>query len=242
METDGPRARILEAAGPIFAEKGFEAATVREICQAAGVNLAAVNYYFGGKEQLYQEALAHAHPRKSGPRAELDWPEGTPPEKKLRDFIHRLVEHLLGVHASPWQERLFVRELLDPTPAFRELVREHFRVGFGQLQGILDEILPADTPRHKRDQIGLSIIGQCVYYRSSRNILPLIVGEEELQAYYGIDELAEHIAHVSLAALGRAPPVGGPPGWPAGTIGTSPREPDGATAAGSRRSDTETPS
>jgi AcrR family transcriptional regulator len=42
-----PRERLLSAAGREFAERGYEAATVRDICLAAGVNLAAVNYYFG---------------------------------------------------------------------------------------------------------------------------------------------------------------------------------------------------
>ena len=235
MATDDPRSRILDAAGPIFAEKGFEAATVREICHAAAVNLAAVNYYFGGKEELYREALRHAHPGKSGPQADFHWAKGTPPAQKLRDFIHTLLVHLLSVQESPWQERLFVREILDPTPAFRELVREHFRVHFGQLQGILDEILPADTPRYQRNQIGLSIIGQCVYYRSSRNILPCIVGEEELRAYYGIEQLAEHISQVSLAALGLGPPLAGPGASEAGSSGISPGVSEGHTIAADRR-------
>lgn len=234
MASDEPRTRILDAAGPIFAEKGFEGATVREICHAAGVNLAAVNYYFGGKEGLYREALRHAHPGKSGTQADLRWAEGTPPEQKLRDFIHTLLVHLLSVQESPWQERLFVREILNPTPAFRELVREHFRVGFGQLQGILEEILAADTPRYKRNQIGLSIIGQCVYYRSSRNILPCIVGEEELRAYYGVEQLAEHISRVSLAALGLGPPLAGPDASAARSSGVSPGVSEGLAVAADR--------
>ena len=235
MATDDPRTRILDAAGPIFAEKGFEAATVREICHAAGVNLAAVNYYFGGKEELYREALRHAHPGKSGPQADFHWAEGTAPEQKLRDFVHSLLAHLLSVQESPWQERLFVREILDPTPAFRELVREHFRVGFGHLQRILDEILPAETPLYKRNQIGLSIIGQCVYYRSSRNILPCIVGEEELRAYYGIEQLAEHISQVSLAALGLGPSLADPHASEGGSSGISPGASEGHAIAADRR-------
>ncbi|OHB80479.1 MAG: hypothetical protein A2V98_07300 [Planctomycetes bacterium RBG_16_64_12] len=208
MTHDDVRTRILNAAGPIFADKGYEAATVREICQEAGVNLASVNYYFGGKNQLYVEAVMLGHPAKWAPEARLDWPEGTPPETKLKDFIHALLTHLLGMKTSSWQERLIVREIMDPSPACREVLREHFRVAFDQLQGILDEILPARTTAHKRHQIGFSIIGQCVYYRSGRKIVPLIVGEEELKSHYGIGQLADHISQVSLAALGLGPPLG----------------------------------
>jgi AcrR family transcriptional regulator len=46
---DDTRRQILNIAGEIFAEKGFPSTTVRLICQRAGVNLAAVNYYFGEK-------------------------------------------------------------------------------------------------------------------------------------------------------------------------------------------------
>ena len=55
------REKVLCAAGKIFADKGFKAATVREICQEAGVNLASVNYYFGDKERLYIAAVRTAH-------------------------------------------------------------------------------------------------------------------------------------------------------------------------------------
>ncbi|MFH1265707.1 MAG: CerR family C-terminal domain-containing protein [Planctomycetota bacterium] len=210
MANDDTRTRILNAAGPIFAEKGYEAATVREICQEAGVNLASVNYYFRGKEQLYIEAVMLEHPAKFGPEAKLDWPVGTPAAAKLKDFIHALLTHLLGRKTSPWQERLIVREIMDPSPVCRELLREHFRAAFDRLQGILAEILPADTPSYKRHQIGLSIIGQCVYYRSAQKIVPLIVGEEEIKSHYGIEQLAEHISEVSLAALGLGPSLACP--------------------------------
>lgn len=210
MANDDARTRILNAAGPIFAEKGYEAATVREICQKADVNLASVNYYFGGKEPLYIEAVMLEHPAKSVPGADLDWPAGTPAETKLKDFIHALLTHLLGRKTSSWQERLIVREIMDPSPACREMLREHFRTAFDRLQGILAEILPADTPPFKRHQIGLSIVGQCVYYRSAQKIVPMIVGEEEIESHYGIDQLAEHISEFSLGALGLGPPLACP--------------------------------
>ena len=48
-----------------------------------------------------------------------------------------------GEHTAA--RRRLLREILNPTAAFRELVREHFRVGFGHLQRILDEVLPAES-------------------------------------------------------------------------------------------------
>ncbi len=57
------RSRLLEAAGLVFSDKGFEHATAREICDLARVNSAAVNYYFGGKRPLYVEVLREAHRR-----------------------------------------------------------------------------------------------------------------------------------------------------------------------------------
>ena len=51
------RAVVLDAAGKVFAERGFGEATSKEICERAGTNNAAVNYYFGGKEGLYEEVL-----------------------------------------------------------------------------------------------------------------------------------------------------------------------------------------
>jgi AcrR family transcriptional regulator len=205
MAADDMRTRILNAAGPIFAEKGYEAATVREICQKAAVNLASVNYYFGGKESLYLEAITAAHPAKFGPQGRPQWPEGTRPETKLRDFIHSFLTNLLGQKTGSWQEQLIMREILDPSPACREMMRKHLRLRFDLLQEILDEILPIATPPHKRHQIGLSIIGQCVHYRSGRKIMPLIIGEEEMETHYGVEQLTEHISQVSLAALGLGP-------------------------------------
>ncbi len=208
MANDDARTRILKAAGPIFAEKGYEAATVREICQKAGVNLASVNYYFGGKERLYLEAVERAHPVRIGSGFGPPCPEGIPAETRLKQFIRFLLARLLGVKTSAWQEQLILREVMNPTPACRELLREHFRAGFDHLQGILQEILPPDTPLAKRHQIGFSIIGQCVYHRAARKVIPLIVGQDEFEADYGIDQLADHISQVCLAALGLGPALG----------------------------------
>ena len=62
METQDPtKVRLLEAAGEEFAAKGYDAARIRTICERAEANLAAVNYHFGDKEQLYVQAVLDAH-------------------------------------------------------------------------------------------------------------------------------------------------------------------------------------
>lgn len=51
------REQILEAAWDLFAERGFEAVSVRDVTKAADVNLASVSYHFGGKDGLIQETV-----------------------------------------------------------------------------------------------------------------------------------------------------------------------------------------
>ncbi len=208
MSEDDVRSRIIEAAGPVFAERGYEGATVREICRRAGVNVAAVNYYFGSKERLYAETFARLHPAKRHGPLVLQWPPGTPPEEKLAGFVRTMLHRLLESKTAAWEEQLVVRELLNPTPICRPMMREHFRTGFGQLDEILRELLPAELPEYRRHQIAFSIVAQCVYYRTARNVVGMIISPSERKAYYGTEQLAEHIVRFSLAALGRVSLVG----------------------------------
>src|SRR5713101_107359 len=95
---DATQGRVLEAAGQVFADKGFEGATVREICQKAGVNIAAVNYYFRDKERLYIEAVKSACQRPAQQVPFPDWPAGTPALVKLQDFILVFARRMLNSH------------------------------------------------------------------------------------------------------------------------------------------------
>ena len=51
------RGRILDAAITLFAQHGLKSASIRDICSVASANIAAVTYYFGGKDELYAEAV-----------------------------------------------------------------------------------------------------------------------------------------------------------------------------------------
>jgi TetR/AcrR family transcriptional regulator, regulator of cefoperazone and chloramphenicol sensitivity len=200
--------KILVAAGVIFAEKGFQRTTIREICQAAEVNVAAVNYYFGDKERLYIEAVKQAHALRIRRHTLPQWGTDTRPEQKLRDFVTILLARMLATDDAPWQMRLILREVLNPTKACREIAEENIRPQFEVLLAILSEMLPLETPEHVRRQIGFSIIGQCLHYHLAGEVARMLTPDDEYDAHYSCEQLAEHICNFSLSALGRGELLG----------------------------------
>ncbi len=197
---DDTEHRLLHAAGELFAEKGFDGTSVREICQRAGAgNVAAVNYYFRDKERLYIEAVKSACSRGDENFPYPEWPAGTAPRQKLIDFIRVLTDRMFG-SGPPWARRLFLRELSHPTEACTEFVQKVVRPNAELLGSILTELLPK-VPQRKRSLIAFSIVGQCFFHRFAQPIVTQLVGEEEARNY-DTALLAEHIADFSLAALG----------------------------------------
>lgn len=201
------RERILLAAGREFAEKGYEAATVRDICLAAGVNGAAVNYYFGDKRRLYIESVKHAHEERLRQVPEPRWEPGTPASDKLRDFVGNMLERMLGLGQPPWQVRLMLREVLQPTEACRELVEDYFRPHFDLLVSILDEVAGGRLDGSDLRRVGLSVIGQCFLYRVAGDVVGMLVPPGEVESLHTPPQIADHVTRFTLAALGSASPL-----------------------------------
>lgn len=200
---DPAKERILEAAGAIFADKGFDGATVREICAAADVNVAAVNYYFGDKRRLYFAAVRRAHDCRAAPHPLFDELSGEAPEVRLRTFVVALLHRMLSDDRrgeEPWQSRLMLREVLRPSDACRELVEDHFRPQFEMLLGLLREIAGASADEHFIRRLGFSVVGQCLYYRMAGEVAAMLTPESAPAEEYALPRLAEHIAHVAVAA------------------------------------------
>jgi AcrR family transcriptional regulator len=204
---DDPRERILAAAGQEFAERGYEAATVRDICLAAGVNVAAVNYYFGDKRRLYIESVKHAHELRVKQVPLPEWPSDRPPAERLHDFVDNLLERMLGFGQPPWQVRLMLREVLQPTDACRELVEDYMRPHFAMLVSILDDLCAGRLPESELRRIAMSIIGQCFLYRAAGDVVGMLVPPDEIAALHTPARLADHVTRFTLAALGVAPPL-----------------------------------
>jgi TetR/AcrR family transcriptional regulator, regulator of cefoperazone and chloramphenicol sensitivity len=214
---DLTKIRLLEAAGEEFAEKGFEAATIRSICQRAEANVAAVNYHFGDKEQLYIQAVLEAQRCGSEILPESAFEEGTPAEH-LRVFIHHFLANVLAMSRNnSWHRALMLREMIRPTSACETLVREAIRPRFERLQKILRRVCPGADPR-RLNALSFSVIGQCLHYKVARAVSERLVGPEAYEAL-DVEYLTDHITTFTLAALGQGPPFD-ESGEPAGA-GTS---------------------
>jgi AcrR family transcriptional regulator len=202
---DPTKDRLIEAAGEEFASKGYESARIRTICDRAGANVAAVNYHFGDKEQLYVETVLHAH------RCGLDTPDAdaampAAPADQLRCFVHHFLNHVLAIsYPEDWRHRLMLREMLHPTSASDVLIREAIRPKFECLQGILRRFCP-DADERKLNALAFSVIGQCLYYRMGRPIAERLIGRDSFESL-DLEFLTDHITTFCIAALGCAPPL-----------------------------------
>src|ERR1700677_3172764 len=132
------RTKLLDAAGQVFAESGFQAATVREICSRAGVNIALVNYYFGDKLELYAEVLRYSiGAAKDGNDSPLQkaMQSTAPPEAVLREMILAMVHRIYRADRPGWHFRLMVHELAQPTPAMAAVIDETMRPVYKRVCG-----------------------------------------------------------------------------------------------------------
>ncbi|MCM0753659.1 CerR family C-terminal domain-containing protein [Desulfovibrio aminophilus] len=206
-EPQGTRDRILDAAGVIFAKKGFRAATVRQISEAAGVNVALLHYYFKDKAGLYQAVLddlvdqgVKVFPPDMGVRP------GDGPEARLAGFVRGLLHRLLSTRdwgGYDGKARLIIKELSDPTPFMDQVVERFARPQKEILAGIVSELLaPHAAPRVVR-ACCLSVVAQCLHYGYAKPVIDRLLPGEELHDE-DIALLAEHVTRFSLGGLARA--------------------------------------
>ena len=94
-EKDNTRDKILEAASELFAEKGFQNTTVRDICKKSGAYQLSINYHFGGKENLFREVLLKAYEDTYEANIE-ERVKDLPPEKKLDEIISARVHSIFS--------------------------------------------------------------------------------------------------------------------------------------------------
>ena len=195
------RDALLRAAGEVFAEVGFRAATVRAICRRAGANVAAVNYHFRDKETLYVEVLRHAMARAHA-RHPFDGGlgPGSPPEARLRGFVRNFLGRLFERGEQAWLGRLMAREMIEPSHALDLMVAERIRPMADQLREIIRPIVGPACSEPELRLCGFSIVSQCLFYNHCRSVVGRLFPDQLLTPQVA-EDLAAHITRFSLAAL-----------------------------------------
>jgi AcrR family transcriptional regulator len=201
---DDTRQRLVDAAGRVFAEKGYAAAGVREICEMAEANVAAVNYHFGDKRSLYVTAVRHAQCCWDEDQPNCEWPADMPPVQRLREYIRTMIERRLSSQRPHWHLELMLRELARPTEACQAVVDDYIRPMADALRSILKDLLGDEFPEERGNLIGFSIVGQVMFYYVHQPIIRLLIGDDAYNKLT-VEKLAAHIADFTLAALGLAP-------------------------------------
>lgn len=156
------RAQILEAAGKLFAAKGYARTTSKEICESAGTNIAAVNYHFGDKDGLYAEVLEQAHAQL----VQLSDLEAIQRSAlSHEDTLHALIRLFFqGSSRSKqsWGLSVLVQELLAPSDRLLGLIQSAILPKMRVLRLLVSEILEL-PPDHPAVQRGLAlIVSPCV--------------------------------------------------------------------------------
>jgi AcrR family transcriptional regulator len=152
QDGDATKQHLLDVAGQVFAERGFADATSKEICARAGVNMAAVNYHFGGRGPLYEAVLVEAHQHLLQMEdMQAVMAQQVPAEQKLATILGGIVRRAVGEHAH-WGVKVVLRELMAPTVHAPALVHKAIAPKAMLMLGLVSEIigLPPGSPGLQR--------------------------------------------------------------------------------------------
>jgi AcrR family transcriptional regulator len=198
------RERLLDTAERLFAERGFRAVSVRVITSHAGCNIAAVNYYFGGKENLYREMFrrrlgALREQRISSIRlAMAEAGSGAGLELPLRAFTTAFLEPHLDQSGGRRLMRLFSRELLEPHLKSGTLQREVIEPVHRALVEAIQAVCPGLDARAARRSVH-SLVAQLVHVVHMRNAPGILrgAGRED----FSFPAVVDHIVRFSAAGI-----------------------------------------
>ena len=198
---DATRRHLLEAAAEVFAEVGFRAATVRQICEQAGANIAAVNYHFGDKEELYKAVLKDTYvcAIEKYP-ADFSLPPRATPEQRLRAFVHSFFLRLFSEGPSARPGKLMAREMVEPTSALDVIVKEGMRSMASVLLSIMNDLLGCRVNDETKRLCAMSVVSQVLFYKHCGPVVTRMFPDMKFDEA-ALEQLSEHVTRFSLAAI-----------------------------------------
>lgn len=193
--------KLLEAAAEVFAEKGYREATVQEICQKAGSNIAAVNYHFGGKENLYsqvwrqsfQEAL-RVYPPTGG------LPADAPAQDRLRALVYSHLHRILDDGRLGFAGRIILQEMSQPTHVPCQVRRDAIGPLHELTQQIIKDLLGRYATQRDIGFCQMSVMHQCLSLGFRGGKLPPYLCKGKPSAEL-LDSLIEHTTRFLLHGI-----------------------------------------
>jgi AcrR family transcriptional regulator len=175
---------LLRAAGELFAENGPDGTSIRAIADRADANIAAVNYHFGTKENLYREVLrfvvTEGQDIDAGEYLRAAQQAKAPAE--LTAIIQRLVHARFAAYLSPdkpqWMNRLLIRSFLQPSHVLEEIVRDQFVPDRDNLIAVFQTARP-DMSRQEARLLMHALSAQVCFYIFARTPLLMSLGSDE---------------------------------------------------------------
>ncbi len=205
LKNELTRERILDEAEALFANNGYHAVSVREITTAAQCNLAAVNYHFGNKQNLYLEVFRSRWlPRASRVhrnfRSFLRDNGNLSPNAVVQSLARAFLEGPMSEDERMRHHKLIFGEFAQPTQAFELVADEVLKPLFTSLMKDLKAVMPAANGDKQMALNAFSILAMVLYFNLAR---PLIT--RFLDGHHEVDfnnRLVEHIVEFSLNGIG----------------------------------------
>lgn len=166
------RERLIGVALRLFAEKGYAKTSTREIAQAAGVNVAAISYYFGDKEGLYRAVFVEpmGEPADNIPR--YDQPHFTL-RQSIEGFLARFLEPFKQGDLVQLCTRLHFREMLEPTGMWTNQI-DSIKPAHAALVRVLSRHLGVDKPDDDIRRLAFCIAGLGVQMFITHDIVSVL--------------------------------------------------------------------
>jgi AcrR family transcriptional regulator len=199
-QPDETRQKLIEAAGEVIADVGFENATVREICSRAGANIAAVNYHFRDKLGLYTEVLKSAMMAQQAATPNADMAHPPDPRAGLKTLIHDWLGRMTEGNKRAWLARIMAHEMSHPTPAL-DRVAEAMGPNYLQFRKLVGKIIGRDPDDARTRMCVHSVVGQVLQYTQSRPMLERLWPNLDLDNEKQRRAIADHIVAFSLAGM-----------------------------------------
>ena len=198
------RARLLSVASAMFAERGVDAVSVRDVCTAAGANVAAVAYHFGGKEGLHLEALrASLRGMRERVLPRL-LPADPDPVVRLLAHIGAFAAAMLGPEADAVAPRMILRELARPSVALRRVAEEFLRPNFEELRALVAEIAGIRAESDALDLHVLGVVALVVHCRTAAPVVRAQLGHGDAYPPGFAARVARHAAAQLFHGVGRS--------------------------------------